>query len=87
MHHVCLIYSYLRPATLQGENRVVCSRDSNGNHELCSSVGGRGAGRGREGLLQDEEETHSGFEEEQINRWSHFKSGKEGRAVGAVVNL
>lgn len=41
---------------------------------------GRGAGRGKEGLLLDEEETHSGLEEEQMKyRWRHFKSGKEGR--------
>lgn len=49
---------------------------------------GRGAGRGKEGLLLDEEETHSGLEEEQMKyRWRHFKSGKERRAIRAVVNL
>lgn len=69
-------------------SRVVCSGNSNGNRELRSGVGGQGAGKARKGLLQDEEEAHSGFEEEQIKyRWSHFKSGREGRAVGAVVNL
>lgn len=79
--HVCLF-------AFQGEDCVLCSGDSSGNCELCSSVGGQGAGRGKEGLLRDEEETHSGLEEEQMKyRWRHCKSGKEGRAIGAVVNL
>lgn len=83
-----VFHSYLWPAAPLGEKWVVCSGDSDGSHELWSSVDGQGAAGGREGLLQDEEETHSGLEEEQIKyRWSHFKSGKGRRAVGAVVNL
>jgi len=56
--------------------------------ELCSRGGGQGAGRGREGFLQGEGETQARFEEEQMKCGrGHFKSGKEGRAVGAIVNL
>lgn len=49
---------------MQGENSAVCSLDSNGNHELCPVWVGKELGG--EGLLREEEETHSWFEEEQI---------------------
>lgn len=49
---------------MQGENSAVSSVESNGNHELCPVWVGKELGG--EGLLREEEETHSWFEEEQI---------------------
>lgn len=64
--HSVFVYLLLPVASRTTGWEPWCGGDSNGNHELCSSAGGQEAGTEKEGLLQDEEETHS-----------HLKRNKE----------